>query len=84
MSGKPFLQSEHTETGKQSLVSGVRPVTLRDQLTVMANRPPQPRRNPNSQQKPCDVGLFDDVKRSQIDLLDYLADQQSSTKSNQP
>lgn len=77
MSGKPFLQSERTEAGDQTLVSGVRPVTLRDRLTVMANRPPQPRRNPNAQQKPCDVGLFDDVARNQTDLLDYLAGQQS-------
>ena len=77
MSGKQNLQSERTEAGEQVLVSGVRPVTVRDQLTAMASRPPQPRRNPNAQQKPCDVGLFDDVARNQTDLLDYLADQQS-------
>ena len=77
MSGKLSLQSEPTEAGEQTLVSGVRPVTLRDRLTVMASRPPQPRRNPNAQQKPCDVGLFDDVVRNQTDLIDYLADQQS-------
>lgn len=40
MSGKlPIpLQSELTEAGEQTLVSGVRPVTLCDQLAVMANR----------------------------------------------
>jgi len=77
MSGKPSikLQTEHTEAGEQTLVSGVRPVTLRDQLAVMANRPVQPKRNPNAQQKPCDVGLFDEVSRKQIDLLDYLVGQ---------
>ncbi len=75
MSGEPSLQSEPTEAGEQTLVSGVRPVTLSDQLAVMANRPLQPRRNPNAQQKPCDLGLFDEISCSQIDLLDYLADQ---------
>ncbi len=79
MSGNPSisLQSELTEAGEQTLVSGVSPVTLRDQLTVMANRPLQPKRNPNAQQKPCDVGLFNEVSRNQIDLLDYLVTQQS-------
>jgi len=81
MSGKPSLQSEHTEAGEQTLVSGVRPITLRDQLTVLADRPLQPRRNPNAQQKSCDVGLFDEVSRNQIDLLDYLAEQQPPVKS---
>ena len=81
MSSKPSLQTERTEAGEQALVSGVRPVTLRDQLKVMADRPLQTRRNPNAQQKPCDVGLFDEVSRNQIDLLDYLAEQQSPVKS---
>ena len=80
MSGNPSLQSERTEAGEQTLVSGVRPVTLRDQLTVMVNQPLQPKRNPNAQQKPCDVGLFDEVSRNQTDLLDYLAEQHSSIK----
>jgi len=81
MSSKPSLQSEHTCAGEQTLVCGVRPVTLRDQLTAIANRPLQPRRNPNAQQKPCDVGLFDEVSRNQIDLLDYLAEQQPPVNS---
>ncbi len=82
MSGKLSipLQCERTEAGEQTLVSGVRPVTLRDQLTVMANRPLQPKRNPNAQQKPCDLGLFDEVSRNQADLLDYLAEQHSPIK----
>jgi len=81
MRSKLYLQSEATCAGEQTLVSGVRPVTLRDQLIVMADRPLQPKRNPHAQQKPCDVGLFDDVSRNQIDLLDYLAEQQSPVKS---
>ncbi len=81
MSGKPSLQSQHTEAGDQTLVSGVCPITLSDQLSVMANRPLQPKRNPNARQKPCDIGLFDEVSRNQIDLPDYLAKQQSPVKS---
>ncbi len=82
MSGNPStpLQSERTEAGEQTLVSGVRPFTLHDQLTVMINQPLQPKRNPNAQQKPCDVGLFDEVSRNQTDLLDYIAAQYSPIK----
>ncbi len=84
MSGKLSipLQSELTEAGEQTLVSGVRSITLRDQLIVMANRPLQPKRNPNAQQKPCDLGLFDEVSRDQIDLLDYLAAQHNQQNSD--
>ena len=80
MNRKFSLQSELTEAGEQTFVSGVRPVTLRDQLTVMINQPLQPKRNPNAQQKPCDVGLFDEVSRNQTDLLDYIAAQHSPVK----
>ena len=54
------------------LVAGVAPVTTRDRLTMMALRPMAPRRNPNASQKPCDHGLFDEVRRDQIDLIDFL------------
>ena len=66
----PF--TEPTEQGEQMLVAGVVPVTLRDRLTLMALRPMAPRRNPNASQKPCDHGLFDEVQRDQIDLIDFL------------
>jgi len=39
---------------------------------MIALRPIAPKRNPNAQQKPCDLGLFDDVERNQIDLVDFL------------
>ena len=39
---------------------------------MMALRPMAPRRNPNASQKPCDHGLFDEVRRDQIDLIDFL------------
>lgn len=64
--------TEPTEQGEQMLVAGVAPVTLRDRLTLMALRPMAPRRNPNASQKPCDHGLFDEVRRDQIDLIDFL------------
>lgn len=74
MTGKPnpHPQTEPTEAGEQTVVRGVRPVTLRDRLAVMAARPMLPKRNPNAQQKPCDHGLFDEVARDQIDLIDFL------------
>ena len=64
--------TEPTEQGEQMLVAGVAPVTIRDRLTLMALRPMAPRRNPNASQKPCDHGLFDEVQRDQIDLIDFL------------
>lgn len=64
--------TEATEAGEQMLTTGVRPITIRDRLTILALRPMAPRRNPNANQKPCDVGLFDEVKRNQIDMIDFL------------
>lgn len=74
MTGNPIKEqaTETTEAGEQMLVSGVRPVTLCDQLAAMAARPMLPRRNPNARQKPCDLGLFDEATRDQIDLIDFL------------
>ena len=65
-------ETEATEQGEQLLVCGVRPITLRDRLKVQAMQPMVPKRNPNAQQKPCDVGLFDEVSRVQIDMLDLI------------
>jgi len=65
-------ETETTEQGEQLLVSGVRPITLRDRLTLRAAQPMAPKRNPNAQQKLCDVGLFDEVSRAQIDMLDII------------
>jgi len=63
---------ESTEVGEQSLVDGVRPVTLGEKLTARTSHPMTPKRNPNAGQKPCDHGLFDEVGRAQIDLLDLI------------
>ena len=64
---------EPTEVGAQSLIDGVRPVTLDEKLTARTAHPMTPKRNPNAGQKPCDHGLFDEVGRAQIDLLDLIS-----------
>ena len=64
---------ESTEVGEQSLIDGVRPVTLGEKLTARTSHPMTPKRTPNAGQKPCDHGLFDEVGRAQIDLLDLIS-----------
>ena len=64
---------ESTEIGEQSLIDGVRLVTLGEKLTAQTAHPMTPKRNPNAGQKPCDHGLFDEVGRAQIDLLDLIS-----------
>ena len=68
-------QFEATEVGAQCLIDGVRPVTLGEKLTARTAHPMTPKRNPNAGQKPCDHGLFDEVGRAQIDLLDLISNQ---------
>ena len=68
-------QFEDTEVGAQSLIEGVRPITLDDKLTAQTSHPMTPKRNPHAGQKPCDHGLFDEVGRAQIDLLDLISNQ---------
>ena len=67
---------EPTEVGEQSLIDGVRPVTLGEKLTARTSHPMIPKRNPHAEQKPCDHGLFDEVGRAQIDLLDLISTHQ--------
>ena len=69
-------ETEQTEVGEQWLVDGVRPVSLRERLEAMTEQPLLPKRNPGAAQKPCDLGLFDEVGRAQIDLFDHLAAQE--------
>ena len=79
-----ILETEVTEQGEQLLVCGVRPVTLRDRLTVRAAQPMAPKRNPNVYQKPCDYGLFDTESRRQIDMLDLIRAAETSAKPSTP
>ena len=80
-------QFEETEVGAQSLIDGVRPFDgqtvsqtvcysvspLGEKLTAQTTHPMTQKRNPNAGQKPCDHGLFDEVGRAQIDLLDLIS-----------
>lgn len=81
MTDTPNRPTEATPEGVQFVAPGVRPVTLVDQLAVLAAQPLTPKRNPNAAQKPCDVGLFDEVARNQIDLLDVLRAASSAAPS---
>ena len=64
-------QTEITPEGVQALVPGVAPVTLHERLDVLASKPMTPKRGPILQ-KPCDIGLFDEAARNQLDLIDAL------------
>jgi hypothetical protein len=60
----PF-ETEATAIGPQTLVPGVRPVSMKARLEALAAHP----LGSDRLQKPCDIGLFDDVARNQMDLF---------------
>jgi hypothetical protein len=60
----PF-ETEATVQGQQVLVLGVRPVSMKERLEVLAAHP----LGSDRLQKPCDFGLFDDVARNQMELF---------------
>ena len=60
----PF-ETEATAIGPQALVPGVRPVSMKARLEALAAHP----LGSDRLQKPCDIGLFDDVARNQMDLF---------------
>jgi hypothetical protein len=60
----PF-QSEMTPDGEQTLIPGVRPITMRDRLEARMEAPLVPRKP----QKPLDIGLFDEIGRNQLELF---------------
>ena len=72
--------TEITEDGEQTLINGVRPITLADRLAVLAAQPMRPKRSPNASQKSCDHGLFDEVSRAQLDLTDLIKTKEMETK----
>lgn len=59
------LQSEPTPEGEQTLVPGVRPISMRDRLALLMDAPMRP----SMTQKPLDIGLFDEARRNQLDLF---------------
>ena len=59
------FETELTLIGEQMLVPGVRRVSIYERLMVLAALPLGSKRL----QKPCDLGLFDEVARNQPDLF---------------
>jgi hypothetical protein len=68
------FETEATAIGPQTLVPGVRPVSMKARLEALAAHP----LGSDRLQKPCDIGLFDDVARNQMDL--FCADKPSPTQ----
>ena len=60
----PF-DTEPTVQGQQVLVLGVRPISMKARLEVLAAHP----LGSDRLQKPCDIGLFDEVARNQMELF---------------
>lgn len=80
--GQPV--TERTEAGEQTLVAGVRPITLVNRLALRAAAPLAPKRNPNAEQKPCDHGLFDTAARDQLDLIDAVRTAHRGASTHDP
>ena len=59
--------TEDTPLGPQFVIEGYRPVTMRERLEAMGDAPLKPKRL--CAQKPCDLGLFDETARNQLDLF---------------
>ena len=59
------LDAEWSECGEQTLIPGVRPVSLRERLTLQTSAPLIPRKA----QKPLNIGLFDEDARNQLNLF---------------
>jgi len=59
------FDTEATVQGQQVLVPGVRPVSMKARLEVLAAHP----LGSDRLQKPCDIGLFDEVARNQMELF---------------
>jgi hypothetical protein len=60
----PF-ETEPTPIGEQTLIPGVRRVSIYERLMVLVAQPLGPKKS----QKPCYLGLFDEVARNQLDLF---------------
>jgi hypothetical protein len=59
------LEAEWSDCGEQTLIPGVRPVSLRERLTLQASAPLIPKKS----QKPLNIGLFDEDARNQLNLF---------------
>ncbi|MEP7173954.1 MAG: hypothetical protein ABI705_10745 [Aestuariivirga sp.] len=62
----PFpFDTEPSPVGEQCLIPGVAPVSMKARLEVLAAHPLASAK----MQKPCNIGLFDEVARNQLDLF---------------
>ncbi|HVM79669.1 MAG TPA: hypothetical protein VMU06_11650 [Stellaceae bacterium] len=59
------IASEPTLAGEQTLIPGVKPVSMRERLEARMAAPLLPRKP----QKPLDIGLFDGHARNQLSLF---------------
>lgn len=59
--------AEATPIGPQYVMAGYKPVTAKERLEQMAGLPMQPKRQ--CRQKPCNIGLFDEDARCQMELF---------------
>ena len=60
-----WIATEQTDQGEQVLVPGVAPVSQRQRLESLMAAPLRP----SKQQKPLNIGLFDEDARNQLDLF---------------
>jgi hypothetical protein len=65
MSASSSPEAEATSVGEQTLVPGVRPTSTKERLQARLEAPLMPKKP----QKPCDIGLFDEVARKQGSLF---------------
>ena len=67
MTGEPPIpfETEPTPIGEQTLIPGVRRISIYERLMVLAAQPLLPKKP----QRSCDLGLFDEVVRNQLDLF---------------
>ena len=64
--GSPIpFETETTDQGEQKLICGVYPVSMKARLNVLAAHPMAP----SKLQKSCNIGLFDEVARNQLDMF---------------
>ncbi len=59
------FETEATDQGEQKLIHGVHPVSMKARLSVLAAHPLAP----TKLQRPCNIGLFDEVARNQLDMF---------------
>jgi len=63
-----FFETEVTDHGEQVLIPDIKPITPSECLVLMMDAPLVPRR----EQKPLNIGLFDQDGRAQLDILDFI------------